>query len=150
MAAGRRRHFLRSQLHGSLTPAHAYGCGAQCFVGVQRASIFNLPVCRRPQAATPALYRDVSRSPVTGVPSCELETRSRRIRYTAQYGRDISVCLMLRRDLTGVFFVKVQTSSQVPPDKVRKGRTHSARKPDLRGQHLKTCHDAADQLCFKP
>ena len=40
-AAGHRRHFLRSQLHGSLTPAHADGCGAQCFVGVQCASIFN-------------------------------------------------------------------------------------------------------------
>ena len=41
MAAGRRRHFLQAQLHGSLTPAHADGCGAQCFVGVQCASIFN-------------------------------------------------------------------------------------------------------------
>ena len=38
-AAGRRRHFLRSQLHGNLTPAHADGCAAQCFEGVQRGSI---------------------------------------------------------------------------------------------------------------
>ena len=30
-----------AQLHGSLTPAHADGCGAQCFVGVQCASIFD-------------------------------------------------------------------------------------------------------------
>ena len=34
MAAGK-------QLHGNLTPAHADGCGAQCFVGVQCASIFD-------------------------------------------------------------------------------------------------------------
>ena len=27
------------QLHGNLTPAHACGCAAQCFEGVQRGSI---------------------------------------------------------------------------------------------------------------
>ena len=62
MAAGRRRHFLRSQLHGSLTPAHADGCGAQCFVGVQCASIFDLSVRPRPRAATPALRPGGDRS----------------------------------------------------------------------------------------
>ncbi len=43
---------LLAQLHGNLTPAHADGCAAQCFEGVQRGSIFNLPVRRRLQAAT--------------------------------------------------------------------------------------------------
>ncbi|MPM33480.1 hypothetical protein SDC9_80056 [bioreactor metagenome] len=28
-------------LHGNLTPAHACGCAAQCFEGVQRGSLFN-------------------------------------------------------------------------------------------------------------
>ena len=46
MAAGK-------QLHGNLTPAHADGCAAQCFEGVQRGSIIILPVHPRPQAATP-------------------------------------------------------------------------------------------------
>ena len=41
------------QLHGNLTPAHADGCAAQCFEGVQRGSIIILPVHPRPQAATP-------------------------------------------------------------------------------------------------
>ena len=34
MAAGK-------QLHGNLTPAHADGCAAQCFEGVQCASIYS-------------------------------------------------------------------------------------------------------------
>ena len=55
---------LLAQLHGSFTPAHADGCGAQCFEGVQRASIFNLPVRRRPQAATLVLRPGFNRSPV--------------------------------------------------------------------------------------
>ena len=51
-----------AQLHGNFTPAHADGCGAQCFEGVQRASIFDLPVRYHPQAATPALRPGVDRS----------------------------------------------------------------------------------------
>ena len=43
------------QLHGNLTPAHADGCAAQCFEGVQRGSLIILPVHPRPQAATPVL-----------------------------------------------------------------------------------------------
>ena len=39
---------LLAQLHGSLTPAHACGCGAQCFVVVQCASILNLPYMSSP------------------------------------------------------------------------------------------------------
>ena len=39
---------LLAQLHGSFTPAHADGCAAQCFEGVQRGSIIVLPVRRRP------------------------------------------------------------------------------------------------------
>ena len=35
---------LLAQLHGSFTPAHAYGCGAQCFVGVQCASMGAVPL----------------------------------------------------------------------------------------------------------
>ena len=31
------------QLHGNLTPAHACGCAAQCFEGVQRGSIIIKP-----------------------------------------------------------------------------------------------------------
>ena len=46
MAAGK-------QLHGNLTPAHADGCAAQCFEGVQRGSLIILSVHPRPQAATP-------------------------------------------------------------------------------------------------
>ena len=53
---------LLAQLHGSLTPAHAYGCVAQCFEGVQRESIFNLSVRRGPQAAILALRSGVDRS----------------------------------------------------------------------------------------
>ena len=41
------------QLHGNLTPAHAVGCAAQCFEGVQRGSLIILSVHPRPQAATP-------------------------------------------------------------------------------------------------
>ena len=37
-------------------------CGAQCFEGVQRASIFDLPIRPRPQTATPALRPGVDRS----------------------------------------------------------------------------------------
>ena len=44
-----------AQLHGSLTPAHADGCGAQCFEGVQRASIFDLP-CTSPPAGCHARF----------------------------------------------------------------------------------------------
>ena len=57
--------WLLAQLHGSFTPAHADGCVAQCFVGVQRESIFNLPVRRRPQAAILVLRPGVCRSPVS-------------------------------------------------------------------------------------
>ena len=46
MAAGK-------QLHGNLTPAHADGCAAQCFEGVQRGSLIILSVHPRLQAATP-------------------------------------------------------------------------------------------------
>ena len=46
MAAGK-------QLHGNLTPAHADGCAAQCFEGVQRGSLIVLSVHLRPQVATP-------------------------------------------------------------------------------------------------
>ena len=57
MAAGK-------QLHGNLTPAHADGCAAQCFEGVQRGSLIILPARPRPQAATPVLRPGVRRSPV--------------------------------------------------------------------------------------
>ncbi len=79
---------LLAQLHGSFTPAHACGCGAQCFESVQRASIFNLPVCRRPQAATLALQPGVDRSLMGGhgAPAVWLDTE-----------QNVSVCLILRR-----------------------------------------------------
>ena len=62
MAAGK-------QLHGNLTPAHADGCAAQCFEGVQRGSLIVLSVHPRPQVATPVLRpgfvaRLFSRGPV--------------------------------------------------------------------------------------
>ena len=50
---GRKRMAAGKQLHGNFTPAHAYGCAAQCFEGVQRGSLIILPVHPRPQAATP-------------------------------------------------------------------------------------------------
>lgn len=81
-----------AQLHGSFTPAHTDGCGAQCFVGVQCASIFNPAVCHRPQAATLALRSGVVRSPVTVVPSCGLETRSWR---TGRMARHKQECIRL-------------------------------------------------------
>ena len=59
MAAGK-------QLHGNLTPAHADGCAAQCFEGVQRGSLIVLSVHPRPQAATLALRSGVVRSIVWG------------------------------------------------------------------------------------
>ena len=54
--------WLLAQLHGNFTPAHADGCGARCFAGVQCASIFDLPVCHRPQSAASALRPSVDRS----------------------------------------------------------------------------------------
>ena len=87
-----------AQLHGSLTPAHAYGCGAQCFEGVQRASIFDLPVCRRLQTATPALRPGVGRSLMggRGAPAVWLDTE-----------QNVSVCLILhRRPPAGLSFSK--------------------------------------------
>ena len=36
---GKKRTAAGKQLHGNLTPAHADGCAAQCFEGVQRGSI---------------------------------------------------------------------------------------------------------------
>jgi len=45
----------RLRLHGNFTPAHADGCAAQCFEGVQRGSLIILSARPRPQAATPVL-----------------------------------------------------------------------------------------------
>ena len=45
----------RLRLHGNFTPAHADGCGARCFAGVQCASLIILSARHRPQAATPVL-----------------------------------------------------------------------------------------------
>ena len=88
-AAGRQRHFLRSQLHGNLTPAHADGCGAQCFVGVQCASIFD-PACVSSPASRHACFSvwGFSLSPHGGhgAPTVWLGTN-----------RNVSVCLRLRR-----------------------------------------------------
>ena len=53
---------LPAQLHGSLTPAHACGCGAQCFVGVQRASIINLPRMSSPAGRHACFAASVDRS----------------------------------------------------------------------------------------
>ena len=50
---GKKTDGYRLQLHGNLTPAHADGCAAQCFEGVQRGSLIVLSVPLRPQAATP-------------------------------------------------------------------------------------------------
>ena len=80
---------LLAQLHRNFTSAHADGCGAQCFVGVQRASIFSLPVRHGPQAATPALRSGVDRSLPGG--------RSWRTGRMARYKQNVSVCLILRR-----------------------------------------------------
>ena len=49
------------------------------------------------QGATPGLRPGVSRSSVTGAPSCGLETVSWRTGRPAQHGQIVSVCLMLRR-----------------------------------------------------
>ena len=53
---------LLAQLHGSFTPAHADGCAAQCFEGVQRGSIIILSARHRPQAAMLAFRFCVNRS----------------------------------------------------------------------------------------
>ena len=53
---------LLAQLHGSLTPAHACGYGAQCFVSVQRTSIFNLPCMSSPAGRHACFAASVYRS----------------------------------------------------------------------------------------
>ena len=67
-----------------------------------------LPVCHRPQAATLALRPGVVRSPVTVVPSCELETRSWR---TGRMARHKQECIRLPYTAAlasqRAFFVKV-------------------------------------------
>ena len=81
--------WLLAQLHGNFTPAHADGCGARCFAGVQCASIFDLSVCHRPQSAASALRPGVDRSLPEG--------KSWRTGRMARYRQNVSVCLMLRR-----------------------------------------------------
>ena len=83
------------QLHGNFTPAHADGCAAQCFEGVQRGSIIILSMHPRLQAATLVFRSGVCRSPVTGVPSCGLKTVSWRTNRLAQHRQIVSVCLIL-------------------------------------------------------
>ena len=83
------------QLHGNLTPAHADGCAAQCFEGVQRGSIIILPVHPRPQAATPVCGLVLSLTCLVGVPSCGLATGSWRTGRPAPHRQIVSVCLML-------------------------------------------------------
>lgn len=87
MAAGCRRNFLRPQLHGNLTPAHADGCAAQCFEGVQRGSLIILSACPRQQAATPVLRPGVSRSPVMGSPKSRRLFGERRSSATSELSR---------------------------------------------------------------
>ena len=55
-----------ARLHGNFTPAHACGCAAQCFEGVQRGCLIVLPMGRRLQAAIPDLRPCVFRSAVIG------------------------------------------------------------------------------------
>ena len=85
---------------GNFTPAHADGCGARCFAGVQCASIFDLPVCHRPQSARVRFAaRCGSLAPGGdghGVPAVWLDT-----------GQNVSVCLMLAPEASRrAFFVK--------------------------------------------
>ena len=90
MAAGK-------QLHGNLTPAHADGCAAQCFEGVQRGSLIILSV--HPRHRLPHLFRGLvlSLTCLVGVPSCGLATGSWRTGRPAQRRQIVSVCLILRR-----------------------------------------------------
>ena len=78
-----------AQLHGSLTPAHADGCGAQCFVGVQCASIFNPARVSSPtscHACFAVWCFSLSPHGGHGAPTVWLGTN-----------RNVSVCLILRR-----------------------------------------------------
>ena len=81
--------WLLAQLHGSLTPAHADGCGAQCFVGVQCASIFD-PARVSSPASCHACFAvwcfSLSPHGGHGAPTVWLGTN-----------RNVSVCLILRR-----------------------------------------------------
>ena len=88
MAAGK-------QLHGNLTPAHADGCAAQCFEGVQRGSLIILSV--HPRHRLPHLFRGLvlSLTCLVGVPSCGLATGSWRTGRPAPHRQIVSVCLML-------------------------------------------------------
>ena len=123
----------RLRLHGNFTPAHADGCGARCFAGVQCASLIILSARPRPQAATPVLRPNEDRSLVMGSPKSQRlfgESRSSemselsRLRGSGRmcsllrrgHGRTgrparrrqiVSVCLILRRRLPRrAFFVK--------------------------------------------
>lgn len=59
---GCRRHLLRSQLHGNLTPAHADGCATQCFESVHCGSIFDPAYASSPANCHVALRPSVIRS----------------------------------------------------------------------------------------
>ena len=101
MAAGK-------QLHGNLTPAHADGCAAQCFEGVQRGSLIILSV--HPRHRLPHLFRGLvlSLTCLVVVPSCGLETRSWR---TDRMARHKQECIRLPYTAAlasqRAFFVKV-------------------------------------------
>ena len=124
---------MLAQLHGSLTPAHADGCGAQCFVGVQCASIFDPAVRHRLQAATLALRPGAVRSPVTVVPSCGLETRSWR---TGRMARHKQECIRLPYAAPLVsqraFFVKVRGTARKGEHAAPHSRISSGQNPGWR------------------
>ena len=88
---------LLAQLHGNLTPAHADGCAAQCFEGVQRGSIIVLPVRRRPQVATLVLQ------PGLIAPLFPMGKASWRTCRTARHRQNVSVCPMMRRYIRAYF-----------------------------------------------
>ena len=143
-AAGRRRHFLRSQLHGSLTPAHADGCGAQCCVGVQCASIFD-PARVSSPASRHACFAAWCSSLVclAVVPSCGLATdfMAHRPYGSAQTGMYPSA-LCCTDSLPSGFLCQRAWNFNAEP--LEQGKGEKLAPQVLDRQHLKARHDAVD------
>ena len=109
------------QLHGNLTPAHAYGCGAQCFAGVQCASIFD-PAHASSPTSCHACFSALCKSLVclAVVPSCGLATdfMAHRLYGSAQTGMYPSALYCAGGLPPGFLFQDAATS----PEKRKSGK----------------------------
>lgn len=133
-----------AQLHGSLTPAHADGCGAQCFVGVQCASIFN-PARVSSPASRHACFaaRCSSLVCLAVVPSCGLATdfMAHRSYGSAQTGM-YPFALYCTDGLPSGFLCQRALSLIAGP--LGQGKGEKLVPQVLDRQYLKACHDTVD------